>query len=74
MDSIALVARWMAQHPFAVLGALVTLAAAIKLVWRLRAGFRSSKARALLRTVQEQKRFEPVQTVYNPKGYRKPRP
>lgn len=64
----------MAQHPFEVLDALVTLEAAIKPVGHLRAGFRSSKALALLRPVQEQNRFEPVQTVYNPKGYRKPRP
>ena len=74
MDSITTAARWLTEHPFLVLGALVILAGALKAGASLRAGFRSRRARGLrLRTAEEQRRFDPVRAVYSPKSYRKPR-
>lgn len=74
MDSITTTARWLTQHPFLVLCALVILAGALKAGAILRAGFRSRRGKELrLRTAEEQQRFDPVRAVYSPKGYRKPR-
>ena len=74
MDSITTAAQWLTQHPFLVLGVLVILAGALRAGASLHAGFRSRKARGLrLRTAKEQQRFDPVGTVYSPKGYRRQR-
>lgn len=73
MNSIALAAQWIVNHPWAVLGALVILAAAIRLVGRLGAKSQSRKALALLRPAREQARFDPLTTVYSPKSYRRER-
>ena len=73
MDSISWAAKWVAQHPWQVLCALVILAAVLKLAERLRAGWSSRKGTGLMRSAQEQAQFDPVQTVYAPKGYRRER-
>lgn len=62
----------MMAHPWTVLGVLVILAAAVKAGETLRAGWKRRKSRAVrLRSEQEQKRFDPLATVYQPKGYRR---
>ena len=62
-------------HPWGMSCGLVILAAGlIGLLLRLQGLLRRRKGRALrLRTQDEQKRFQPVETVYAPRQFRKKR-
>ena len=73
MDLVETAARWVTLHPWKVLCALVILAGTWKAVERLRAGSSSRKGKGLMRSAREQARFDPAQTVYSPKGYRRER-
>lgn len=72
MDSVEWAARWVALHPWMVLCGMVILAAAWKAGERLRVGW-SSRRKGLLRSAQEQRQFDPLSSVYCPKGYRRER-
>lgn len=68
LDSVA------TNNHLALLAGLVILAAIVLAVWRLRVGSAKTKGQVLrLRSAREQAKFEPVRTVYHPKGYRRPR-
>lgn len=74
MDFEAL-AHWLEHHPWAAFAALVLVAGFVaRAVYRRADLKRRPSSMALLRSKQEQARFEPVQTVYVPRQFRRERP
>lgn len=60
--------NWINAHPWI---SLALLAAAC--LWALRRHRTRRRPDLRIRTRREQARFDPLQTVYSPKGYRRPR-
>lgn len=74
MNSIAQAAAWIAQHPLFAVASVIFLATVFKCAQVVRKRWRIRKASTLrIRPQKEQARFEPVRTVYTPKGYRRER-
>lgn len=74
MDFLSSGLAWFQRSPWLVSCALVILAAALMgAVIRLSGSKRRMASVRLLRTPREQKRFDPMGTVYDPRPYRRRR-